>query len=480
MKQSITNLSPLRNAVALFLFGLALLPLLILSFYNHPSAVDDFCFADTALKYGIWQGQKFYYDGWTGRYFSNLVVHASPLVWGWYDAYRFIPALLVIAWIASLYSLVSELLPTLFIGTRLIAVGLIFFLYVLVLPSPVESFFWLAAVASYTIPTIFSFYLLTVIIRWYSIRHQPLKTLTTIWACFLVFAIVGSSETNLVWVLLVLGGLLGYQLVFLRRLDWFLVGLLVMALFSTWLLFRAPGNAIRMGGNPHSGDFLFSTGAAFGYLAGAIVEWVIKTPVLLLGILWIPIVRRLARSDHPARRFFMIHPLLAVLFWLGLLGGLIFPSYYGIGIAPAPRVMNVTYTFFLLGWFYVITVWVVHTERRIWFDRRLKMAQSVWITGIAALWIAANVYKSNSLRQIYGDWLSGRAAAYNRDMTDRQRILNDPAIEVAHLPVLSATPPTLFNNDIDPADPQHLWNRCEAGYYGKKVVILDSLTAKKP
>lgn len=480
MKQVITNLSPLRNAVALILFGIALLPLLILSFYNHPSAIDDFCFADTAVRHGVWQSQKFYYDGWTGRYFSNLVVHASPLVWGWYDAYRIIPILLIIAWIVSLYTLVSELMPTLPVGTRLIAVCLVFFLYILVLPSPVESFFWLAAVASYTIPTLFSFYLLTVIIRWYNLRQQPLKTLTTIWACFLVFAIVGSSETNLVWVLIMLGGLLGYRLVFQRQLDWFLAGLLVMALFSTWLLFRAPGNAIRMGGNPHSGDFLFSAGSAFGYLAKEILWWLIHTPVLVLGILWIPLVRRLSRSDNPTRRYFMVHPLLATVFWLGLLGGLIFPSYYGVGIDPAPRVMNVVYAFFLLGWFYLIALWVAYTERQSWFDRRLKTAQSIWITGIAFLWIGATVYKSTSLRQIYGDWLSGRAATYNREMNERQRILNDPAVEVAHLPALTASPPTIFNGDIDPSDPKHLWNRCEAGYYGKKMVILDSLTAKRP
>ncbi|GAB3327382.1 hypothetical protein GCM10027299_27930 [Larkinella ripae] len=479
MKQTAANLSSLQNTVALLLFGLALLPLLVLSFYNHPSAVDDFCFADTALKYGIWQGQKFYYDGWAGRYFSNLIVHASPLVWGWYDAYRLIPALLIIAWNVALFGLISELMPTLSAGTRAVAVGVLFFLYVLVLPSPVESFFWLAAVASYTIPTIFSFYLITVIVRWYAIRQQPLKTLTTIWACFLVFAIVGSSETNLVWVLLVLGGLLGYQLLFLRRIDWFLGVLLLMALFSTWLLFRAPGNAIRMGGNPESGNFLFSVGAAFGYLATEMLRWLIQTPVLVLGVLWLPIVRRLARSDNPARRYFMVHPLLALLFWLGLLGGLIFPSYYGIGIAPAPRVMNVVYTFFLLGWFYLLSVWVVHVERRIWFDRRLKTAQSAGVAGIAVLWIGVNVYTSTALRQIYGDWLSGRAAVYNREMNARHRILTDPSVETARLPVLSATPQTIFNNDVEP-NPQHLWNRCEAGYYGKKVVILDSLTARKP
>ncbi|GAB3904684.1 hypothetical protein GCM10028803_34460 [Larkinella knui] len=480
MKQTSTLFYSLLNVVALLLFGFALLPLLILSFYNHPSAVDDYCFADTAVHYGVWQAQKLYYDGWSGRYFSNLIVHSSPLVWRWYGAYRFLPALFALAWIGALYTMISELVPTVSARMRWVAVGLLFFLYVLMLPSPVEGFFWLAAVACYTVPTILSFYLIAVILRWYTIQKQPLKALTAIWAAFLVFAIVGSSETSLVWMILFLGGLLAYQLLFQRRIDVFLLGLLLMAFFSGWLLFRAPGNAIRMGGNPNGGDLLFSTRSAFEYLAKEMVGWFVKTPVLILGVLWLPLAQRLANSSHPTRRLFTIHPLLALIAWIGLLGALIFPSYYGIGVGPAPRVMNVVYTFFLLGWFYNLTVLVVFSNRWNGLGSGWGAIPLALIAGIAAVWVAYSVYKSVPLHQIYGDLVSGRAAAYDREMTDRQKVLNDPTLTTVRLPVLRAMPPSIFIGDIHPSDMKHWWNRCQAGYYGKKVVILDSLTAKKP
>ncbi|WP_229310893.1 DUF6056 family protein [Larkinella soli] len=478
MMQSNISLSTLLNGAALLLFGLALLPLLVLSFHNHPSAVDDFCFADTALKHGVWQAQKFYYDGWAGRYFSNLIVHTSPLVWGWYDAFRLIPALLVLGWTWTLYLLISELMPTLSVGLRLVATGILFFLYMLAIPSTMEGFFWLAAAASYTIPTILTFYLIVVIIRWYRL-DGPIKTLTAVWAAFLIFAIVGSSETNLVWMLLFLGGVIGYQLLFQRKLDWFFIGMLIVALFSTWLLFRAPGNKIRMSGNEHGGNFFFSVGSAFVYLAGAVGQWLVQTPVLVFGALWVPIARRLARTDNRARMYFAVPLWLAVIAYVGLLAALIFPSYYGIGIEPPPRVMNLVFTYFLIGFFYVLTVWVVGVERRGWLGNRMNMTYFFGTAGLAVLWVAFSLYRSVPLKRLYSDWISGRAATYDREMTARQQVLRDPAVDTVRLVPLSAKPVTMFNDDLS-SDRQSLWNRCEAGYYGKKVIILESPTANRP
>jgi len=480
MKQLFADFSSLLNAVALLLFGVALLPLLVLSFHNHPSAVDDYCFADTAVRYGVWQAQKFYYDGWTGRYFSNLIVHTSPLVWGWYNAYRFIPALLVLSWIGALYTMLSELMPTQPISVRLVSTGVLFFLYILMLPSTMESFFWLAAAASYTIPTIFSFYLIAVIIRWYRLSHPILRNLTAVWAGFLVFAVVGSSETNLVWMLLFLGGIIGYQILFQRKIDWFLIGLMGVALVSAWLLFRAPGNKIRMGGNPHSGELVVSAVASIGYLAKSVVDWLTHTPILVLSVFWLPIARRLGRSDHLSRKWFTVPPLLATLAYAGLLVALIFPSYYGIGIPPALRVMNVVYAFFLIGWFHVLTIWLVYADRKDLLGNRLTVVYSLPFVGVAALWIGFSALRSVPLKRLYIDWLSGRAAQYDQEMTARQRVLRDPTVTTVELPVLTAKPETIFNDDIHPTDTRHWWNRCQAGYYGKKVITLEPLTASQP
>ncbi|GAB3704082.1 hypothetical protein GCM10027592_35010 [Spirosoma flavus] len=467
-------LNRLATVTVVLLFLLAYVPLVLLSFHNHPSPADDYCFADTTLRYGFWQAQKYYYDGWTGRYFSNMLVHGSPLVWGWYDGYRFIPVLIVTALLLALYGLVNELLRTETLKTRLIATATLFFLFILAMQSTVEAFFWMAAIATYTVPTILTLLLLTVISRWYRLPKGPIKPLTAVWAGFLVFASIGSGETNLILLLLLLLSIAGYRLLFLRTFDPFLAWLVVVAFVSAWILFRAPGNAIRMGGNPHSGELVTSMVSSFGWLGRWLVTWFVKTPILPLSILFLPIARRLVRSGSAVRELFMLPAGLVTLVYIGILAATIFPSYYGIGIPPFARTMNVLFIFFTLGWFYVLTVWVG------WFERRGKMSTaqvgSVAVLSLAGVWIVASIWFSLSIKQLYKDCLSGNAATFDREMTERHQQLIVPA-DTLRLAPISVYPPSLFIEDIK-TEQKHWWNRCHSGYYHHKVILLDStLTA---
>ncbi|MBC8154436.1 MAG: hypothetical protein H7Z72_16150, partial [Bacteroidetes bacterium] len=278
MNRSLTE--KITDYVAIGLFLVVCVPLLVLSIHNHPSAADDYCFAYYANHFGFWQTQKLYYDGWTGRYFSNFVVHGNPLMWGWYNGFRVVPALMTIGWIAGAYALVSELLRGQTTRTKLVVTAMLFFLFILALQSTVEAFFWMAAVASYTIPTALTFYALAVMLRWYRLPAGTIKTLTAVWAGVLLFAIVGSSETNMVLLVLLLGAVLAYRLLFQRKIDWFLLGLVVVAVASAYLVIRAPGNAMRMGGNKMGGNFGFSFLSAFGFLANLVLTWLTTTPVL--------------------------------------------------------------------------------------------------------------------------------------------------------------------------------------------------------
>ncbi|SOD79525.1 DUF6056 family protein [Spirosoma fluviale] len=468
----------LATVIVILLFLVAYLPLVLLSFHNHPSAADDYCFADTALKYGFWQAQKFYYDGWTGRYFSNMLVHGSPLVWGWYDGYRFIPALMATALVGAIYALVSELLRTESLINRVTATCLLFFLVVLSLQSTVEAFFWTAAIATYTVPTILTIYLIAVLIGYNRLPNGPIKWLTTVWASFLVFAIIGSGETNLVLLILLLLAITGYRLVFLRKVDPLMMWLVLVSFVSAWVLFQAPGNAIRMGSNEAKAGELFpSIARSFSWLARSIAFWLLKTPILPFTLLFVTLARRATRQGSPVRDLFMVPAGLLTVVYLGLLAAMIFPSYYGLGIAPYARTMNILFVFFVLGWFYVATVWVGWLDRR---GRSLTIAQKwpapVWfLTGI---WLIGSVGASSAVNQLYADWLSGRAATYDREMTERHQQLLTSADTVRLRPI-SVYPPSLFVEDVKP-DRTHWWNRCQSGYYGHKALVLDStLTANR-
>ena len=471
MKEPFTG--RLADATAVLLFLLACIPLLCLSYFNHPSAADDYCFADTSVRYGFWSAQNYYYNGWTGRYFSNMLVHANPLVWGWYDGFRLIPALAVTALVSSLFTLVSELLRGESFKTRLLTTCILFFLIVLALQSVVEAFFWTAAIATYTVPTVLTIYLLAVMLRWYRQPDGWNKRLTVVWAGFLVFASIGSGETNLILLLLLLLTIAGYRLVFERTFDPFLIFLVVVALVSTWLLFRAPGNAVRMGGNPHSGELAKSLGASCGWLARSVGGWLIKTPILPLSVLFWPLARRIARPNSPNARLFDLPAGLLTVVYVGLLAATIFPSYYGIGLPPFARTMNVLFVFFTLGWFFVLTVWAGRAERQAPAAAFMPLRRpSLPVLAVAGLWVVGSIAFSTSLKQLYTDLLDGHAATYDREMNERHRLLQSQA-DTLRLAPISVYPPSLFVEDIRP-ERTHWWNRCQSGYYGHKVIILDS------
>jgi len=95
---------------------------------------------------------------------------------------------------------------------------------------------------------------------------------------------------------------------------------------------------------------------------------------------------------------------------------------------------------------------------------------------VAGVWVVASIVFSPSIKQLYRDWFSGNAATYDREMSERHRQLSSPG-DTLRLGPISVYPPSLFVEDIK-IDQKHWWNRCQSGYYGHKVIILDStLTA---
>lgn len=472
MKQ--VSLSRVITAIAGLLFLLAYGPLLWLSAHNHPSAADDYCFADTSVRYGFWQAQVYYYNGWTGRYFSNMLVHANPLVWNWYNGFRLIPMLAVTALVAAGYALVNTLFSDRSTRDRLVITGLLFFTLIVGMQGVAETFFWTAAVASYTVPTILTIYLLAVLLRWYQLPPGGFRNLTSGWAGVLVFAIVGSSETNLVLLLIILGAVFGGQLLFRRRFDGFMAGLIVAGLISAWLVFRAPGNAIRLGANTDEGNVLLSlkiTGQTLG-LAG--LNWLWRSPLLPLSVLCLPLTAALTRPGSRWAELFRFPPVLMGAGVLLTILLLVFPSVYGLGVAPV-RVMNLAWVVFVFGWFYTLTTvvsWWQHSQPS---QPATVASVPTWATSLAAVWLVSTAFLSPVLHQAHYDLLSGHAATYDREMTRRHDQLVQPA-DTLRLKPISVYPPSLFLEDIK-ADQQHWWNRCQSGYYGHKAIILDTTNA---
>ncbi|TDB64112.1 hypothetical protein [Arundinibacter roseus] len=457
------------NGLNMALLALVLIPLIALSFYNHPSAADDYCFIDTVFKYGWMEGMHHYYIGWTGRYFGILLNHSNPLIIRSVAGFKILPIVLILSFSGALYVLFRQLTPTLSRKAHAGFTGVLLFLYITKLPNIAEAFYWMAAFVTYTVPNTLTILWLVVMIRWYRLETMQMKVLTGIFAGFLTFAIMGSSEINLLVQSLLLAGWWGYRLIFQRKTDGLMAWLAAVAGLSLYLFFSAPGNEARMGGNPVSGNIPESVLYAFRKLAILSFDWIFRTPLLLLTAAWIYV---LSTITPQALKHFKVPFFYMALLYTGILAAQIFPSYYAISIEvePAPRVLNSVYLYFLLGWFYMVGAGYYWISQKRTMSTLNTMYQPV-LVALLVPGLLFFMYKNQSLRTIYSDWLRGKASAYNKEMYARYDLIHASSESVVAVPALKNLPQTLFVEDIQ-TNPVHLWNKCTAGYFGKSAIYL--------
>ncbi|RRB04846.1 DUF6056 family protein [Larkinella rosea] len=451
-------------------FLLAAFPLIALSFYNQPSLVDDFCFADTARKFGVWQAQQFYYDGWTGRYFHNLMVHTGPLVWEWYNAYTVFPILLLLLLWLGFYYVLRQLAQLVLTQTELvISATAATFLFISQLVSLPEFFFWYPGLACYSVSCVCFLFLVGVLVAHDRIQFR-LSAAFLLVESLLVAVIIGSSETSMIMAMALLGTVLFGLLIYRRKLPVSLLILFAIACICCFYLIKAPGNAVRMGGNKQSQDILFSLTATFRYCLIYFPKQFIQTPLVPISLLFLPIAYRLTDPHNPSRRYFDIHPLLAVGPYVGLLFVLTMLHFWAVGVQPVPRLLNSVNLILTVGWFYNLTVWVRAVRQTGSGFSFLTHYQWI-VVGAVAVALVFVTYRNPNLRLAYNDLRSGKAREYHDAVDKRYALMASSPSDVVELGPLPANPYSLVLGDLN-VDSGSLWNRCWASYYHKKGVRL--------
>ncbi|GGC10058.1 DUF6056 family protein [Dyadobacter sediminis] len=463
------------NWLNIMLMLSVLIPLLALSFYNHPSPADDYCYIDTVFKFGWLEAMNYYYSGWTGRYFGIFLNHSNPLLFHWINGFKILPVILLVGLIYALYSLFRHLTPTLSRLAHLGFAGVVFFLYILKMGSISEAFYWMAAFVTYTIPNIFTLLWTVLALRWYRQDTQPARTIVGIVAGFLIFAVIGSSETNLLIMVLLIGGWWFYRLLFYRKVDGFMVAMLLVTAVSCYFYFSSPGNQARIGGNPLGGNVPFSIISSFKKLASLSFDWLFRTPLIFFSIAWLIVLSRLSAG---ARNYFSVPVWYTVLLFIGVLSAQLFPSYYGVGIEPTPRVINCVYFFFLIGWFYVTGVIFHYFKTANFPEIQFSVLRYGILIAILVTSVALAFFRSTNVRQLYSDLLNGTASAFDKEMFQRYAALKNAEEDVVYITPLKAKPLSIFYDDDVKTDKDHWWNKCMAGYFGKKAIYLKEVESE--
>lgn len=484
-----------QKQTALILAGLyaaALIPVLLLAFYNYPCA-DDFGFSaysHIAWKesHSVWEVIKAAcrtvaerYVGWQGTFSSIFVMALQPGLFV-EEAYALTPYLMIGAMsISTLFFLYTVLVRGMKVDRWLyVSVSMLFLLFALEgMIDKTQAFFWFNGAAHYMIPHAMMLVMLALFLRLVWKEKKPIL-LTVFASLAAVFTGGGNYITALTGLLLILTG---YALLFYFRKGKRACRLHIPALFYTAafiLNVAAPGNAVREGEMLVRPGVIKSIFLSFYYCTEFFSEeWMNWTyPVFLL--LMAPLAYRIVRQV--GNRFTYPLPVLVPVYSYCLLSSMFTPSLFATNEPGGGRIYNIIYLMYLM----LVLLNLVYLLGWVWQkaqERGLRPGEEDCGAGrwFAAAVLAFAIFNAGMYAKVDPDFftsvsaakslISGEAAAYEAQAKARNAILNDPSVPDAKIPEYTVKPELLFFDDID-ENPDDWRNRLMCRYYEKESVKL--------
>ncbi len=455
----------LINSVLWLLFLITAVPIGILAMYNHPSVADDYCFAYMTRDHGFWQAQKFYYDGWSGRYISNMFFHATPLAYGAFWFVKVMPFLIFGLLFHASYSFIGEVLKPTSQHKLLLTITFIS-IFIIFSSSIVDTFYWYTSVFIFPTSICFFLYLIVAILRYYQPQYQRIKYWIALLSATLVFFIIGSNEVMMLFTIAFLGIVWAYLLLFEKRFDTLIFGLMLVGLyFAYFWVIQAKGNQVRMvGGNILGGAIQQSLIDALKSTIVNSIKW--AGVLLFFAVSYSMFFLRKHYPEMPSNIF-------KVKIWIPILGLFIlifmmfFVIHYGNDMGVPDRVKNIIFAIYTLGFFYIVTI--AHFT---YLNENRKINNEWLVITIIIVAVMSSIYFSGqNLKTIYADVRLGIAKRYDQEMTQRYAQIRASKSDTVYIAPLKNIPKSLCFDEIK-TNEKHLWNKCYATYFEKKVIIL--------
>jgi len=469
-QNKLTGLSQVAPYLLMAICLAIVLVFVLLARYSHPSS-DDFCMASGVIESGLipylWQ----HYFEWSGRYTGNALYAIYPLIFGMFEAYKFIPAvMLLLLFVASAFFL-SRLFRVSIVARPVLLSSLCFIsVYLLGMTSPASGLYWMAGALTYQSANILFFVVLGLMIQLADRQKDSKKYLSLLPVLLLVLIIaIGTNETSM----LALTGLA--TLVLVAQLNsgweklkpWLLI--LIVALLCFSVVYYSPGNAIRAADFPLRHDLLRSLNGSL--VVGLKTLWLwLSNPVLIVSSLLVPFATaslwlRSARLFVISKR--KIVALLLVTFTMPVL--LQFPAWWSMGGWPPARTVDTIYFLFLVGWYLSIATATVHylcKGKGSLLMQIHRPAGAISLLLLTGLFTAAAL-QSQTYQQARND-LFHLAPPYHEYLNKRYQIIEQAKAKDRRYLVVpdyrQEYPRTIFFNDIM-SRPNHWRNVCYADYF---------------
>jgi hypothetical protein len=436
-------------------------PFLLLAFFNHPCG-DDFCYAHSVRTNPFWSMQSYWYNHANGRYASTFFITLNPLMIGSVFGYKMVILLLLVVYIISLLLLVKLLMGKNSIEVSVLAITFFSaFIYLLKMPSIVEGFYWLSAVMTYQLANI-SFMVLLILL--YHIEKGKNKIILISAAALLCAIIGGSNEPGMLTLLYFLIALSAFAWFISKKIPAHYYLLIIVTVIGILVVVLAPGNAVRSSFFEGNKQVIHSLMSALLASIQHLLRWL--PDVLLLTLLFLPFIKDAIVPGFADKKIPLWLLILYPLFMAGMLFIGFFPAQWGMNSLPPPRSVNAIYFLFLLAYLYYIILLVTYVNQQ-----NTIPPIPLYIKCIIGFVLITHVCAKNNIRTAYMDLLSGRAMAYDREMTSRyDQIAKSPDGNISFAPLIFP-PSSIFLDDIE-TEASDWKNVCTSDYFGAKSLKI--------
>lgn len=467
----------------ILLTAASMIPLLMISFYNHPSA-DDFAYA--VETHMVWKSTRNlflvikeaiatsvrYWNRWQGLYTSAFLLALEPGIFG--EQYYRITGFLTVGTLVlgnlvfCLYVLHKRL------GSGKLAAAAFGMLSAALMlqwmPSTVEGLYWYNGAMNYTF--FFGILLLLICTAIDLCRKQSKGAVwgKIIFGILLAVALSGGNHVTAFAGLLIVSGIcalcvLNKKKIYAKRVFW----VLCFEVAGFLVNIMSPGTKVRSDAFEESRGILWTIWNALKYLLERMDSWIGLALVVSIVVM-LPVIFQCVKKMRAEKGFQFPYPLLVFVVSVGLLAAMCCPSYYAMGVIGAGRLVNVVYFAFILL-VYVNIFYICG-----WLDGKMNVGLFGWncthaLTVLLLLFgMVIGCFEDSAGFIAWKSVHSGEALAYSLEADARYNRYLQSAGEDVEVPAFSFYPQLLYYDDIT-EDSEDWRNQQVVEYYELNSVV---------
>ena len=437
-----------------------LVPFVLLSFFNNP-ATDDFYYAYHSKTSGLLNAPWWMYNNLGGRYFSNTLLSFNSVYFNNYYWFKILSITLIIVFTFSVYYFISSLFNTVSKSQKNAITGLVVLLFFIQLPDACSAFYWMPGAITNQLPISLSLLFYATLIKFYKTKKIKFLLISIV---LLIFS-MGCNEITVVLTLLLLYFVLFQKSLLLKKIDYTLIFIVIVATLFAAIEILAPGNAVRAKEIPVSHDVAFSIAKS---LLSSIVFFLKWSPlVALFSLFFSESINEFATAEN--NKNYLVSPIYSVLIVFGILFFGLFPGFYVNRNLLPDRTLNNLYFYFFVALLYMIMCVLFYLKNKYNYELSISNSSKTFLGIIIAL----SVFSNTPIYNAYHDLLTGKAYQYNKEMESRFELISNSKENKVLIPALKNQPKTIFQPIImgittDLKD----WRNAETSEYFEKEIVV--------